>query len=228
MRNRDPRILLLILSFLPFVLWVGGVLLTWLWWKHPLGNLAGAVVFLSGFALVRRLDPIVAWIYRTHLRGLVADCPPDSWIPVDMERTGTQDQLHVLPDTVGIMQRTAAGLVLRELRGLEIRLARGQFSVANVSKSDLTCSMLFTDQENKDLIGFVVAPRCIGAPMEVAGYGSARFQWFLEWAQVNPAGPSPREETIQAGKALSPEAAGGAAVANPEPRDPQGVVSFGE
>jgi len=139
---------------------------------------------LSGFVAVRHQDRIIAWIYRIHLRKAVAEAGPDQWIPVGMEKTGTQDKLHLLPDTVGILQRTMEGLVLRELRGMEVLLPRSRFLATNLSKSTMTCAILFTDNNNNDLIGFVVTPCCTGASMEVAAYGHSRYQWFQQWAGI--------------------------------------------
>lgn len=193
MRNRDPRFLLLLFSFLPFVLWIGGALLIWQFWKQSWGPMAGVAVVFCGFAVVRQQDRIIAWIYRTHLRGAVADSSPGPWIPVEMEKTGTQDKLHIMPDTVGILQKTGDGLILRELQGREFHLARDQVLTTNVSKTNMTCSILFTDRHNNDLIGFVVTPRCIGAAMEVAAYGNSRYQWFLQWADLASADTCPAE-----------------------------------
>lgn len=214
MRNRDPRLLLLLFLLVPFVLWIDGALLVWQCWKQPLGaTLTGVVVVLSGFAIVRQQDLIITWIYRTHLRGAVVDSVPNQWVPVEMERTGTQDKLHVLPDTVGILQKSTDGLVLRELRGMEVHLARTQFITTNVSKTNMTCSILFADHHNNDLIGSVVTPRCIGASMEVATDGNSRYQWFLQWAGITTA-PPPRKDNVQAEQGGSTEPGGSASVSN--------------
>jgi len=181
-RNKDPRVLLLLFSFLPFVIWVSGALLIWRFWNQPWGPTSGIAVILFGFAVVRVQDRIIAWIYRMHLRGALAEASPGEWIPVEMEVTGTQDKFHVLPHTVGILQRTADGLVLRELQGRVVPLPRDQILTTNVSKTNMTCSILVTDRDNNDLIGFVITPRCVGAAMEVAAYGNSRYQWFLQWA----------------------------------------------
>lgn len=184
MRNRDPRFLLLLFSLVPFILWIGGALVIWQFWQESWGPTVGGIVVASGFGVVRIQDRILAWIYRSHLRGAVAACGRDPWIPVDLEKTGTQDKLHALPDTVGILQKSTGGLVLREMRGREVHLARGQILATNVSKSNMSCAILFTDPDHNDLIGFVVVPRCIGASMEVAAYGHSRYQWFLRWADI--------------------------------------------
>ena len=193
MRNRDPRVLLLLFSFLPFALWIGGAWLIWQFWNQSGGRLTGIAAVLSGFTIVKWQDRTIAWIYRIHLLGALVDSSPGEWIPVEMERTGTQNKLHVLPDTVGILQKTATGLVLRELHGMELHLAKDETLTTNVSKNNLSCSILFTDRHNNDLIGFVLIPRCTGASLEVAAYGDSRYQWFLKWADLPSASASPAE-----------------------------------
>lgn len=193
MRDRDPRVLLLAFSFLPFVLWIGGVLLIWHFWRESWGPVTGIAVVWSGFGVVKRQDRVIAWIFRTHLRRALVDSSADQWLPVSMERTGTQDKFHLLPDTVGIMEKTADGLVLRDLNGMEYHLTREEAHTTNVSTNNMSCSILFTGRHNNDLIGFVVSPHCIGASLEVAAYGNSRYQWFLKWADLPSADTSPTE-----------------------------------
>ncbi len=186
-KNRDPRILLLLVATLPFVSWISGAIVIGLcrqqWWSLGIG----VAVIMFGFQVAGSLLRINNFIFKVCFRPTLANYEFTEWVAVELEKTGTQDKAHVLPDTVALVVRLKDETYdLIKLDGEAFFLDVDNWNFSNVSKLKSTCSILVTDSDGNDVIGYVITPIYKGSTLKIVCEGKLRFQWFLQWLGVEP------------------------------------------
>ena len=183
-RNHDPRLLLLLVTVLPLASWISGAIVIWLFWNRWWGVSLGIGVIVVGFRLGVFLPKLINSIFGVCFRQTLAETESADWVAVLMEKTETHGSLCVLPHTTGVVLRKNQSVELVKLDGEVILLDVNNLNFKYVSKTNIACSILVTDSDNSDVIGYVIEPRYKGSIEKIACHGDLTFQWFLEWIGV--------------------------------------------
>lgn len=177
---KDFRVYMLILSFVPFVLWIAGAVMLWSYWNNiPLRFLGGGLV-AGGFLISSKSPVIFSRMYQWGFASLVDGLDESKWIGLDLEKTGTHDKLHILPDQVGIMIAAPGEYRVVLLDGSEYSIPPDAV-FTNVNKGNVSLALQVTDENGQDLLGYAFEPKYRGKQLEIAGYADKRLVWFNKW-----------------------------------------------
>ena len=179
---KDYRILMLFLSFVPFTLWVGGAIVVWQFWSTLSLRTAGVVLFGGGFFVISKLPKIAGFLFRSAYGSILENVDEKDWLGLDLEKTGTQGKLHMLPQMTGVMILESNQIRFVLLDGTEVSVPPSA-KFTKVNKGNVSLAVQVTDENEQDLLGYVFQPQYRGSDMEVVGYADKQFEWFNKWLE---------------------------------------------
>lgn len=179
----DPRYLMLLIVFLPYVFWVGGIVCIYIFWSNPMILVISVLSVIFGFRFALLQVKMFHTVYARHFRREIASLDTsDDWLAIDLEILGTEDKLHILPDDCGIVFRKDNKIFIETIRGRSFEMNPDECIFVFTSKTSLACTITILDiTTGEPVLDFSVTPHYKGEQTEIPAHSGKKAKWFAEW-----------------------------------------------
>ena len=179
----DPRHLMLLIVFTPFVCWLGGITCIYLFWGNPMVLAISVVLIILGFRLSFTQLKMFHRIYARHFRKEISSLDKDEdWLAIDLEILGTENKLHVFPDDCGIVFKKDNKVFIETIRGRSFEMKPEECVFVFTSKTSLACTITIINAvSGEPVFDFSVTPHYKGSETEIPAHSGKKAQWFAEW-----------------------------------------------
>jgi hypothetical protein len=179
----DPRRLMLLIVFMPYVFWLGGLAGVIGFWNNPMLLLISSLVIILGFRFSITQIKMFHSIYARHFKKEIASLDNDAdWLAMDLEILGTEGKMHILPDDCGIIFKKNNKVFIETIRGISFELNPSECVFVFTSKTSLACTITIINAvSGEPVFDYSITPHYKGSEAEIPAHSGKKARWFAEW-----------------------------------------------
>lgn len=140
------------------------------------------------FVFLLPLQKILTFSYTNAFAPLIARLHQSDWVGVELEKSGNENKIVILPPDSGILVRDTKQIRLFSEKGLDQIIDIKTTHFKRVGKK-FTCAVQCLDAEGNDLLGYTMTIGFKNTSPDVGVSGDKRYLHFLRWLGKRSSAP---------------------------------------
>lgn len=177
------KYLALLITFIPTIFWATS-LIGLFFFNQSILMVGFFLALIPAGMMATKLQVKHQNIFFRPIISRLGKLPDDQWIPIELEKSGTEDRLHIVADEFGVIYKSINRLhIITAKREIASGLPEDFLILAKINKYSLSCCLV-GKQDRSPVCEYNFSPKYSGIDLEIAGSSEKRIAWLSEWMGV--------------------------------------------